>query len=161
MKPGPFRIQPLALSRTYDAPTHARRGNGSKDEGMHETPHDLEALQTLLDESYAVAGGHLREVITAERRLDAPTLCAQLMGMRLLVLATVTADARPIAGPVDGIFYRSRFYFGSSPESVRFKHINHRPAVSATHLPGEELAVTVHGTAEPIDVASPDHQGFR
>ena len=128
---------------------------------MHETPNDLEILQALLDKSYATAGEHLREVITAERRLDAPTLCAQLVGMRLLVLATVTADARPIAGPVDGIFYRGSFYFGSSPESVRFKHINHRPSVSATHLPGEELAVTVHGTAEPIDVAAPEHRGFR
>lgn len=138
--------------------TQRRRG---KNEPMHETQQDLEQLQALLDESYAVAGGHLREVITAERRLDAPTLCAELVGMRLLVLATVTADARPIAGPVDGIFYRGSFYFGSSPESVRFKHINHRPAVSASHLPGEELAVTVHGTAEPIDVASPEHIGFR
>jgi nitroimidazol reductase NimA-like FMN-containing flavoprotein (pyridoxamine 5'-phosphate oxidase superfamily) len=128
---------------------------------MHETPQDIATLQMLLDASYTAAGGHLREVITSERRLDAPTLCAELVGMRLLVLATVTADARPIAGPVDGIFYRGSFYFGSSPESVRFKHIDHRPSVSATHLPGEELAVTVHGTAEPIDVASPVHLGFR
>ncbi len=128
---------------------------------MHETKEDLVNLQLLLDESYAVAGSHLREVITLERRLDAASLCSELMGMRLLVLATVTTDARPIAGPVDGIFYRGSFYFGSSPESIRFKHINHRPAVSATHLPGEELAVTVHGTAEPIDVAAPDHLGFR
>jgi nitroimidazol reductase NimA-like FMN-containing flavoprotein (pyridoxamine 5'-phosphate oxidase superfamily) len=128
---------------------------------MHETNEDLANLQRLLDDSYAVGGAHLREVITLERRLDAQSLCAELVGMRLLVLATVTADARPIAGPVDGIFYRGSFYFGSSPESIRFKHINHRPAVSATHLPGEELAVTVHGTAEPIDVAAPEHQGFR
>jgi nitroimidazol reductase NimA-like FMN-containing flavoprotein (pyridoxamine 5'-phosphate oxidase superfamily) len=128
---------------------------------MHETAQDLKQLQQLLNDSYEVAGGHLREVITPERRLDAPALCTQLTGMRLLVLATVTADARPIAGPVDGVFYRGSFYFGSSPESIRFQHINRRPAVSATHLPGEELAVTVHGTAEPIDVAAPEHQGFR
>ena len=128
---------------------------------MHETNEDLANLQRLLDNSYAVGGAHLREVITHERRLDARSLCAELVGMRLLVLATVTADGRPIASPVDGIFYRGSFYFGSSPESIRFKHINHRPAVSATHLPGEELAVTVHGTAEPIDVAAAEHQDFR
>jgi hypothetical protein len=36
-----------------------------------------------------------------------------------------------------------------------------RPQVSATHLPGEELAVTVHGRAVPIDVAGEWHAGFR
>ena len=43
--------------------------------------------------------------------------------MRLLALATVTADGRPIVGPVDGIFYRGAFWFGSAPDSVRFRHI--------------------------------------
>ncbi len=64
-------------------------------------------------------------------------------------------------GPVDGIFYRGAFYFGSSPDSVRFRHIRHRPQVSATHLPGEHLAVTVHGTAVPVDVQSGEQKGFR
>jgi nitroimidazol reductase NimA-like FMN-containing flavoprotein (pyridoxamine 5'-phosphate oxidase superfamily) len=128
---------------------------------MHETPNDLLRLQQLLDDSYAQSGQHLREVITPERCLNAAQLIAHLTGMRLLVLATVTNDGRPIAGPVDGIFYRGSFYFGSSPESVRFRHLRHRPAVSATHLPGEELSVTVHGTASPIDVAHGDHAGFR
>ncbi len=41
---------------------------------MHETPEDLDRLQRLLDDSYAVAGEHLVEVITTERRLDAPAL---------------------------------------------------------------------------------------
>ena len=31
----------------------------------------------------------------------------------------------------------------------------------ATHVPGEELAVTVHGRAVPIDVGAPEHAGFR
>ncbi|MEJ7804051.1 MAG: pyridoxamine 5'-phosphate oxidase family protein [Candidatus Limnocylindria bacterium] len=70
-------------------------------------------------------------------------MAEQLIGMRLLTLATVTADGRPIAGPVDGIFFRGAFHFGSAPDSVRFRHIGARPQVSATHLPGEQLAVTV------------------
>ena len=81
--------------------------------------------------------------------------------MSLLALATVTLDGRPLVGPVDGVFYRGSFYFGSSPDSVRFRHIRHRPHVSATHLPGEELAVTVHGMAVPVDVRSADVAGFR
>lgn len=128
---------------------------------MHETADDLAALQELLDTSYERAGVHLHEVITPERRLTAGQIAEMLTGMRLLVLATVTADGRPIAGPVDGIFYRAHFYFGSSPESVRFKHIANRPSVSATHLPGEELQVTVHGKAVPVDVGAAEHAGFR
>lgn len=128
---------------------------------MHETSEDLHELQAVLDASYAASGHHLREVITPERRLTAQQVSDLLTGMRLLVLATVTADGRPIAGPVDGIFYRGRFHFGSSPESVRFRHIARRPAVSATHLDGEELQVTVHGRARGIDVAGAEHAGFR
>ena len=128
---------------------------------MHETAADLAALQELLDRSAAAAGGHLQAIITPERRLGAADLCARLTGMSLLVLATVTADGRPLVGPVDGIFYRGAFYFGSSPDSVRFRHIRHRPHVSASHLPGEHLAVTVHGRAVPVDVRSREHADFR
>ena len=122
---------------------------------MHETPEDLQAMQAVLDESYARAGDHLLAIHAPERRLDARGIAERLQGMVLLTLATVTADGRPITGPVDGILYRGTFHFGSAPESVRFRHIDRRPQVSATHLPGEELAVTVHGTAEPVDT-SPD-----
>jgi hypothetical protein len=119
---------------------------------VHETDADLVALQDLLDSSYAGAGSHLRSIVTPERRLDAEEVASRLVGMRLLALATVTADGRPIVGPVDGIFFRGSFHFGSSPDSVRFRHIRSRPHVSATHLPGEEFAVTVHGLAVPVDV---------
>jgi uncharacterized pyridoxamine 5'-phosphate oxidase family protein len=119
---------------------------------MHETKADLERLQALLDSSYERAGAHLRRIITPERRLTAEQLADHLQGMCLLSLATVTADGRPIVGPVDGIFLEGAFHFGSSPDSVRFRHIRARPQVSATHLPGEELQVTVHGRATQVDV---------
>jgi nitroimidazol reductase NimA-like FMN-containing flavoprotein (pyridoxamine 5'-phosphate oxidase superfamily) len=128
---------------------------------MHETPDDLDRLQRLLDASDAAAGPHLRSIITSERRLSAAEVCARLRGMCLLALATVTSDCRPLIGPVDGIFYRGSFHFGSSPDSLRFRHIAHRPQVSATHLPGEHLAVTVHGRAEPVDVRAGEQEGFR
>jgi nitroimidazol reductase NimA-like FMN-containing flavoprotein (pyridoxamine 5'-phosphate oxidase superfamily) len=115
---------------------------------MHETAGELRQLQRLLDDSAAGAGDHLRGIITDERRLDARQLCERLQGMCLLVVATVTADGRPLVGPVDGYLIHGSFYFSSSPNSVRMRHLAARPAVSATHLPGEHLAVTVHGTAE-------------
>jgi hypothetical protein len=128
---------------------------------MHETSADLASLQSLLDRSAASAGAHLRSIITPARRLSAEDVCARLTGMCLLALATVTADCRPLVGPVDGIFYRGAFHFGSSPDSLRFRHIRRRPHVSATHLPGEQFAVTVHGRAVAVDVRSPEDAGFR
>jgi len=128
---------------------------------VHESPADIEALQDLLDRTYAAAGAHLLRIHTPERRLDAQQVVERLNGMCLLALATVTADCRPIVGPVDGIFYRGAFHFGSSPDSVRFRHIRTRPNVSATHLPGEELAITVHGRAVPVDIHDDREGGFR
>jgi nitroimidazol reductase NimA-like FMN-containing flavoprotein (pyridoxamine 5'-phosphate oxidase superfamily) len=124
---------------------------------MHETPEDIGALQALLDRSYAAAGSHLRSITTPERRVSAEDLVQQLSGMCLLVVATVTADCRPIAGPLDGVFYRGAFYFGTSPDSIRYRHLLARPQVSATHLPREEFAVNVHGRAAPVEVTG----GFR
>jgi hypothetical protein len=128
---------------------------------VHESPGDIEALQELLDRSYARAGAHLLDIHTPDRRLGAGLLSERLTGMCLLVLATTTADCRPIVGPVDGIFYRGAFHFGSSPDSLRFRHIRARPRVSASHLPGEEFAVTVHGRAVPVDVRADEEAGFR
>jgi hypothetical protein len=121
---------------------------------MQETTEDLAALQALIDRSYETAGAHLLRIHTPERRLTAEQVCERLTGMRLLALATVSSAGRPVVGPVDGIFFRGAFHFGSAPDSVRFRHIAARPWVSATHLPGEELAVTVHGRAERVDVSS-------
>jgi len=130
-------------------------------EAMHETSSDLADLQDMIDRSYAAAGSHLLEIHTPARRLSAAELSERLQGMCLLVLASVTADGRPLTGPVDGVFYRGSFHFGSSPESFRFRHIAARPSVSATHLPAEELAVTVHGTAEMLSLRDPANAGYR
>ena len=124
---------------------------------MHETPADIRALQDLLDRSYDAAGPHLRSITSPERRVSAEDLAERLTGMCLLVVATVTRDCRPIAGPLDGIFYRSAFHFGTAPNSVRYRHLLARPQVSATHLPREEFAVNVHGRAVPVEIAG----GFR
>jgi hypothetical protein len=128
---------------------------------VHETPADLRALQELLDRSYAQAGSHLLSIITPERRLTAVAACELLSGMRLLALATTTADGRPIVGPVDGVFHRGAFHFGTDPDALRAQHIRARPDVSATHVPCEELAVTVHGRAVPVDVRAAEGRELR
>ncbi len=127
---------------------------------MLETPQEMTALQTLLDASMATAGPHLRD-IADERGLSAVELTQRLQGMRLLVLATVTADGRPLAGPVDGYFLHGTFWFSTGRDAVRLRHLARRPACSATHLPGEELAVTVHGRAEYWALDDPANEELR
>ena len=127
---------------------------------MHESPADIARLQQLLDRSYAAAEAHLLSIHRPERRLSAAQLAQRLTGVCLLSLATVTADCRPIVGPVDEIFYQGTFHFGSGPDSVRFRHIRARPQVGATHAPAEELAVTVHGHAVPVDIHAEAGTGF-
>ena len=105
--------------------------------------------------------GRTREVITPDRRLSAKDVCERLNGMCLLVLATVTADHRPLSAPVDGVFYRGAFHFGTSRDSVRIGHIRRQPVVSATHLPGESFAVTVHGAASELDMRAETNAGLR
>lgn len=128
---------------------------------MHEDPEDIARLQDVLDRSYAMAGPHLRGIHSPQRRLTATDLVERLQGMRLLVLATVSPAGRPVSGPVDGVFHRGSFYFGTSPDAVRWRHLQRNPAVSATHLPSEEWAVTVHGTAVPVDTSRAYGDGLR
>lgn len=128
---------------------------------MHETPTDLAQIAALLERSYATAGSHLLAIHDPARRPTPEEIVARLQGMRLLALATVSAKGRPTIGPVDGIFYRGAFHFGSSEQSTRIRHIRARPWVSATHLPGEEFAVTVHGKAEILDLKASENSGFR
>lgn len=143
-----------------DTSSSARQG-GCQTRPVHETADDLGRLQDLLDRSHENAGPHLLEIITPERRISAERLIGLLQGVRVLTLATVTADGRPLVSPVDGLFYRGEFWFGSSPASVRFRHLRRRPWVSATFAEGERLAVTVHGRAEVVDLAEPATAGFR
>jgi hypothetical protein len=128
---------------------------------MYETPEEMDRLQALLDASMKSAGPQLRSIISEERRLGAWGLCNRLAGMRLLAVSTVTADGRPLVGPVDGYFLHGSFWFSSGRDAVRMRHLSARPAVSATHLPNGEMSVTVHGRAEVFEVADPAYAEFR
>ena len=128
---------------------------------MHESEGELRELQAVLDRSYASAGSHLLGIFTPDLRIPASELAGILEGMQLLNLATVTAKGEPRVGPVDGLFFKGRFWFGSSPTSRRFVHIRSRPQVSATHTRGEDLAVVVHGRAAIVDLWAPEQEGFR
>jgi uncharacterized pyridoxamine 5'-phosphate oxidase family protein len=125
----------------------------------HETDEDLRELQELLDSSHSRAGEHLKRIFSDERRVSAADLPGRLTGVQVTALATVTAAGEPRVAPVDGLFYRGKLWFGSAPDSQRFRNIRERPAVSATITHGEEFAVVIHGTAELIELS--EHEGIR
>jgi hypothetical protein len=127
---------------------------------VHETREELDALQRILDESYATAGAHLRSIFTPARRMSAEQLCGVLRGVCIINLATVNQHSAPRVAPVDGLFYRGRFWFGTSTASHRIRHLRRRPHVSATYVRGEALCIMTHGTAHFIRTSDPEHAGF-
>jgi nitroimidazol reductase NimA-like FMN-containing flavoprotein (pyridoxamine 5'-phosphate oxidase superfamily) len=128
---------------------------------MHESREEMEALQRLLDASYAAAGSHMLSIHTDDWRMSAQEVVDVLTGMCVLSLATVSSKAEPYIGPVDGQFYKGRFYCGSSWDSLRARHLRARPQVSVAHVRGEELAVVVHGVAREVDRSSEGAEGYR
>jgi hypothetical protein len=129
--------------------------------GVHETDEDLRGLQRLLDASYERAGSHLRSIWGEETRLDAVALAAELAGVQVLDLATVNGRGEPRVSPVDGLFFRGHFWFGSAAGSHRFRNIRANPAVSAAVTRGlETFLVVVHGIAVETDPRGPSAGGF-
>jgi len=64
-------------------------------------------------------------------------------------LATTTDEGRPYLRPVDGVFVDATLAFGGSPETRWVRHLQRRPAVSAS-LPDDDHAVILDGTAEVV-----------
>jgi hypothetical protein len=123
---------------------------------VFETDAELAALQELLDASYAHAGEHLRAIHTDAARLSAEELASTYAGMQVLVVATVSADGRPLTGPVDSFLFHGTLRFGTSPDAVRARHLRRSPRISATHVRGEALVVTVHGRVRELDLRGAD-----
>ena len=84
---------------------------------MHETSEDLATLAHVLDVACESAGTHLRSIFTEERRIGASDLVRVLRGVCILDLATVSSRGEPIVAPVDRLFFRGRFWFGSAQNS--------------------------------------------
>jgi hypothetical protein len=128
---------------------------------MFETADELTELQALLDRSYASAGEHLLSIHTPNWRVPADDLVELLQGMCVLNLATVNSKGEPYIGALDSFLFHGRFFFGSSPTSLRARHIARNPAVSGAHTRGEELSVVVHGMAVPLDKTSEIGKEYR
>ena len=115
---------------------------------MRETPQEIVALQALVDTSHARATGHLRKIITDDRTLSAEQLVALLTGMKVLSVATVTAEGEPRISALDGHFLHGTWTFSTARTSAKARHLEVRPAVSVAYVDGEELALFSHGYAD-------------
>jgi hypothetical protein len=117
---------------------------------MFETTEELATLDTLMHESFARAGSHLTEIISPDRRLSAVDLSRYLVGVRHLVVATVSAAGEPRCSAVDGLFLHGRFWFTTSAQSVKARHLAQRTSLSAAHVVGDDIGVFVHGRARVV-----------
>jgi hypothetical protein len=122
---------------------------------MLETPAELDELQGLLDRSRARATGHLRGIINDDRALSARDIAALLTGMKVIVVATVTARAEPRISALDGHFLHGTWVWTTSGSSAKARHLDARPAVSVAHVDHEDMAVFAHGQAERLDSGDP------
>ena len=121
---------------------------------MYETEEEVAALQALLDRSHAGATGHLKAIITDERRLLATDLVALLTGMKVLAVASSTAGGEPRISALDGHFMHGTWSFSTSGTAAKATHLAARPAASVAHIDGEEMALFSHGDALPL---TPEH----
>jgi general stress protein 26 len=123
---------------------------------MYETPEELASLQELLDRSHAGATDHLRDIINDERRLTAQDLVALLTGMKVISVASVTAQGHPRISAMDGHFLHASWSFSTSGTAAKARHMHLRPDVSVAHVDHEELAVFSHGRVEEMQEQDPD-----
>jgi hypothetical protein len=124
---------------------------------MRETAEELAELDALLTRSVSGGNPHLLAIMTPERRLSAEQMVRALDGMNVLVVATVTADGRPLTSCVDGHLLHGRWHFTTDAIATKARHLAARPAVSATHARGDTFGVFTHGTAERL---TPEHPDF-
>jgi hypothetical protein len=127
---------------------------------VRETPEETDALQALLDRSIARSGSHLTGIITQDRQLTARQLVAELQGMKVLVLATVTAAGEPRTSCVDGHFLHGSWLFSTDESARKAVQLKARPALSCTHADGERMAVFTHGTGDYITADRPEFAGY-
>lgn len=123
---------------------------------MKETPEELQALQDLLDRSHARSTAHLRDIISGDRVLTARDITALLVGMKVISVATVTAQGHPRISAMDGHFLHGTWSFSTSGTAAKARHMRARPGVSVAHVDNEELAVFSHGRVEEMAEGGPD-----
>lgn len=124
---------------------------------MYETPTELDALQRLLDTSFAGASPHLLSIMRPERRLTAEQLAADLTGIAVLNVATVTARCEPRISAVDGHFLSGCWHFTTDGGSPKARQLRAHPAISVSYTPRDGYGVFCHGQARFLERGTPGY----
>jgi Pyridoxamine 5'-phosphate oxidase len=122
---------------------------------VYETPAETASLQQLLDTSFGGASEHLLSIMAPERRLTAARLVADLTGIAVLNVATVTAAGEPRVSAVDGHFLHGCWHFTTSGTSPKARQLRARPATSASYTPRDGYGVFCHGRAQFLERGTP------
>ena len=123
---------------------------------MHETDEDIQALQELIDRTASRMNPHMARIVKPERRLTARQAVTYLQGIKHVAFATANEKGEPRVAPLDGIFFRGRFHVSTGGEAARLRDLRRFPRCSLTHFAGDEVAVTVNGTALIMSQNHPD-----
>ena len=128
---------------------------------VFETTEELASLDEKLADSFNRAGEHLTSIISSDRRLSAHDLSRYLVGVRHFVVSTVTQDGEPRCSAVDGLFLHGSLWFSTSAHSIKARHLERRPAISAAHVVGDDVALFVHGRARLVRGGPGDADAIR
>src|SRR5947207_12666945 len=127
---------------------------------MYETEVDLGRLQELIDASFARSSEHLLSIMTPPRRITARRLTADLTGIAVLNVATVTARGEPRISALDGHFLHGRWYATTSGTSPKVRQLRSRPGISAAYTPRDGYGVFCHGTVRLLQPGSDEYQAL-
>jgi uncharacterized pyridoxamine 5'-phosphate oxidase family protein len=123
---------------------------------VHESPEEIAELQALLDRTFARMNPHMARIVKPERRLSARQVVTYLQGIRHVAFATVNPRGEPRVAPLDGLFVHGRFHLSTGGEAARLADLRRQPRCSLTHFVGDDVAVTVNGTAVVLERDHPD-----
>jgi hypothetical protein len=123
---------------------------------MYETPAELATLQDLLDRSFERASEHLTGIMSPQRRLSATQIAADLTGIAVLNVATVTSRGEPRISAVDGHFLHGCWHFTTDGGSPKARQLRARPATSAAYTPRDGYGVFCHGRARSLERGTPE-----
>jgi uncharacterized pyridoxamine 5'-phosphate oxidase family protein len=117
---------------------------------MYESASEIDALQALIDQTFAHANPHLASIVKPGRRLNARQIVRYLQGTKHVAFATVNERGEPRVAPLDGVFIRGQLTVSTGGQSARPKHLRANPACSGAHVDGDTIGIVIHGHATII-----------